>query len=61
MVLVKSAEDTEQLHLKKNGVTSAELATAVWSDVLRFTAQKMGDMDADTFEIEVEVNIRDDE
>lgn len=59
-----TAEDgraTKQFGMSKEDVESAEMATAVWSDLLSFTHSKMERLDADSYDIEFEVTIRYDE
>ena len=54
------SDDGEQktVRMRKGGVESAALATAVWSDLLSFTYSRMEDMETDEYDIEIEVVIR---
>lgn len=52
--------EMQHFKMEKSDVSSSQLATAFWADVLRSTSKRMDKMDADTYEVEVEVTIRDD-
>lgn len=57
---MSDSQETRNFTMEKKRVSSSWLATAFWADLLTLTSKRMDKMDTDTYEVEVEVTIRDD-
>lgn len=54
----ESAAQTETVNMAKANVESGQLATAVWADALSLTSKKLDEMDADAFDIKINITVR---